>query len=84
MARRTIAALLLLAGTAGCWTESCASDGVCTERIASVWDPEPTAFPGQGWCGEVPVAGKSCSDLGYTVECGGVWYRPEAAPWICR
>jgi hypothetical protein len=79
---RIVAALLLLAAATGCWTESCASGGECTERYAGVFDPEPTAE--QSWCGVTPVAGKSCSDLGYTVECGGAWYRPETAPHVCR
>jgi len=84
MAWRSILVLLLLAGATGCWTESCATGWECTERLSGVFDPGPGSSEALVWCRGTTVAGQSCRDLGYTVECGGAWYRPETAAYVCR
>lgn len=84
MGLRWIAAVALLVGATGCWMEACDYGDSCEERLTGLFDPAVADDAGDSWCGGQSSLGRDCQDLGYPVDCGGVWYRRGSAPYDCR
>jgi hypothetical protein len=81
MPRNLILAVLALVGTTGCWYEACLhgaeefDGGYCVERLSGIFGADEL----EPWCAGDLQPLSSCDGLGYSVECGGFWYRPTAA-----